>query len=241
MVQWSWHHTSTAGGMGSIPGRGTKIPHVVGCSQKKERILWYVNLNSIFKKKTKQSPNQHWTGGKACGSVVIQRRSPGARLGFLVELYSHFSWPPVSHELPASALSAQAALAPAPQRCSDIGLCILGGRGGTTGNFLARLFLAPWWWNATVHDGVYKFACRFGIYVCHLCRNIISHCYLVFIMSIYRDLPLRVTFYTQCRFLYTLEHMCFSNLAFGNSWFSKRCRRRLSVGSEISFLFFYCG
>lgn len=172
------------------------------------------------KKKTKWSPNQHWTGGKACGSVFIQRRSPGARLGSLAELYSHFSWTPVSHELPASALSAQAALAPDPQRCSDSSLCVLGGRGGTIGNFLARLFLAPWWWNATVHDRVYKFACRFGIYVCHLPKNI-SHCYLVFIMSIYWDLPLRVTFYTRCRFLYTLEHMCFSNFAFGNSGFQR--------------------
>ena len=28
-VQWSSVHPITAGGMGSIPGRGTKIPHAV--------------------------------------------------------------------------------------------------------------------------------------------------------------------------------------------------------------------
>ena len=29
--------TSTARGMGSIPGRGTKIPHVMQCSQEKKK------------------------------------------------------------------------------------------------------------------------------------------------------------------------------------------------------------
>ena len=28
-------HTVTAGGVGLTPGRGTKIPHTVGCGQKK--------------------------------------------------------------------------------------------------------------------------------------------------------------------------------------------------------------
>ena len=34
MVQWLGFHASTAGGMGSIPGWGTKILHAVGHGQK---------------------------------------------------------------------------------------------------------------------------------------------------------------------------------------------------------------
>ena len=34
-VQWLRLRTSTAGGTGLIPGRGTKIPHAVRCGQKK--------------------------------------------------------------------------------------------------------------------------------------------------------------------------------------------------------------
>ena len=37
VVQWLRLGTSTAGGTGSIPGRGTKIPHASQCSQKKEK------------------------------------------------------------------------------------------------------------------------------------------------------------------------------------------------------------
>ena len=33
MVQWLRHHASTAGGKGSISGRGTKIPPAMGCGQ----------------------------------------------------------------------------------------------------------------------------------------------------------------------------------------------------------------
>ena len=36
VVQWLRLHTSTAGDMGSIPGRGTKIPHGAQGSQKKK-------------------------------------------------------------------------------------------------------------------------------------------------------------------------------------------------------------
>jgi len=37
VVQWLRLHAPIAGGMGSIPGWGTKIPHAVKSSKKKER------------------------------------------------------------------------------------------------------------------------------------------------------------------------------------------------------------
>ena len=36
-VQWLSLHASTAGGMGSIPGGGTKIPDATWCGQKKKK------------------------------------------------------------------------------------------------------------------------------------------------------------------------------------------------------------
>ena len=35
-VQWSGHCPSTAGGTGSIPGWGTKVPHATQCGKKKK-------------------------------------------------------------------------------------------------------------------------------------------------------------------------------------------------------------
>ena len=42
MVQWLRLRASTAGGMGSIPGRGTEIPHAVQWGQKlkKKKKKW---------------------------------------------------------------------------------------------------------------------------------------------------------------------------------------------------------
>ena len=40
VVQWLRLHASTAGGTGSIPGQGTKIPHATQSSQKKKRLTW---------------------------------------------------------------------------------------------------------------------------------------------------------------------------------------------------------
>ena len=37
-VHWLRLHDSTAGGAGSIPGQGTKIPHVCGVAKKKKSI-----------------------------------------------------------------------------------------------------------------------------------------------------------------------------------------------------------
>ena len=36
-VQWLKLRTSTAGGMGSIPGQGTKISHAARCGQNKNK------------------------------------------------------------------------------------------------------------------------------------------------------------------------------------------------------------
>ena len=37
-VQWLRHRASNAGGKGSIPRGGTKIPHATPCSQKKKNL-----------------------------------------------------------------------------------------------------------------------------------------------------------------------------------------------------------
>ena len=49
-VQWLWLHAPNAGGTGSIPGCGTKIPHAIPRGQKKkkkkeikETALWVVH------------------------------------------------------------------------------------------------------------------------------------------------------------------------------------------------------
>ena len=47
VFQWLRLCTSTAGGMGSIPGQGTKIPHSAWCSQKEKngpKTLTYTSL-----------------------------------------------------------------------------------------------------------------------------------------------------------------------------------------------------
>ena len=41
MVQLLRFHASTEGGTGSVPGGGTKIPHVVLCGQKKKYCIEY--------------------------------------------------------------------------------------------------------------------------------------------------------------------------------------------------------
>ena len=37
MIQWLGVHVSTARGMGSIPGQGSKIPQATQCSQKERK------------------------------------------------------------------------------------------------------------------------------------------------------------------------------------------------------------
>ena len=47
MVQWLRLCASNAGGMGSIPGQGTKIPHTIQCGQKKEKQTLAMNVYVI--------------------------------------------------------------------------------------------------------------------------------------------------------------------------------------------------
>ena len=49
MVQWLGLLASTAGGMGSIPGQGTKILHAVWCSQNKTKQNQKQNQTVIVK------------------------------------------------------------------------------------------------------------------------------------------------------------------------------------------------
>ena len=44
VVQWLRLDTSTAGGRGSIPGQGTKIPHALGHGQKNKKGRKYISL-----------------------------------------------------------------------------------------------------------------------------------------------------------------------------------------------------
>ena len=46
-VQWLRLHAPTAGGMGSIPGWGTKVPHAIqlGHSKKKDKNKIFVNID----------------------------------------------------------------------------------------------------------------------------------------------------------------------------------------------------
>jgi len=54
VVQWLTLGAANAGGMGSIPGCGTKIPHTMCCSQrikiyqkKKKRLVWLGSCHTL--------------------------------------------------------------------------------------------------------------------------------------------------------------------------------------------------
>ena len=51
MIQWLRLSASTVGGMGSIPGQGTKIPHAARCGQKKKKMEGEI-LNILQTEKT---------------------------------------------------------------------------------------------------------------------------------------------------------------------------------------------
>ena len=52
MVQWLRFCASNAGGAGSSPGRGTKIPHAVQHGQKKKKKKATILQKKMFKKKS---------------------------------------------------------------------------------------------------------------------------------------------------------------------------------------------
>ena len=54
-------HASTAGGTGSIPGQGTKIPQVLHHGQKKKENLWRVQKN-IHRKRNKSQEKNIYAG-----------------------------------------------------------------------------------------------------------------------------------------------------------------------------------
>ena len=49
VVQWLRLCTSTAGGMGLIPGRGTKIPHATHGQKKKKKNRFFFCLKEYYK------------------------------------------------------------------------------------------------------------------------------------------------------------------------------------------------
>ena len=60
-VQWLRLHATTAGGVGSIPGRGTKIPHAGQCGQKIKGFVFFF----FFKKEGETVETREDTGAEA--------------------------------------------------------------------------------------------------------------------------------------------------------------------------------
>lgn len=53
VIEWLGLRACTAGGMGSIPGRGTKIPHATWCTRNKQTNqqkakMWYILSMGYF-------------------------------------------------------------------------------------------------------------------------------------------------------------------------------------------------
>ena len=59
-VQWLRLCTSTAGGTGSIPGQGTKIPHAMQCNQKKKKKVAMINMLRTLMEKSIQHARKKW-------------------------------------------------------------------------------------------------------------------------------------------------------------------------------------
>ena len=77
MSQWLKLRTSNAGGAGSIPGQGTKIPHAVGCSHKKgkkksEAVLAENFERDIFYSKGQEDGQNIWN---KCQQYLIHRKN----------------------------------------------------------------------------------------------------------------------------------------------------------------------
>ena len=58
-VQWLRLCTSTAGGTGSIPGQGNKIPHAMQCNQKKKKVAM-INMLRTLMEKSIQHARKKW-------------------------------------------------------------------------------------------------------------------------------------------------------------------------------------
>ena len=58
VVQWLGLQASTAGGMDSIPGQGTKIPHAAGAAKKKS-----LRISKEWQQSTKPSSVPFWVWG----------------------------------------------------------------------------------------------------------------------------------------------------------------------------------
>ena len=70
-VQWLRLQASNAGGMGSIPGRGTRIPHAVQCGQE--------NKNEERKKQDLNSANTMENEGRNIMSLTTQQKHTALR------------------------------------------------------------------------------------------------------------------------------------------------------------------
>ena len=71
MVQWLRFHTPNTGGLGLIPGQGTKILHVTQCNQKKKIFL--------VKKKEKPEPDFKQTT-RSNSQFIGNKDNKGVRL-----------------------------------------------------------------------------------------------------------------------------------------------------------------
>ena len=85
-VQWLGFGTSTAGGPGSISGRGTEIPQAMLCSQKK-KITTRTAYSSV-QKNTEFKPEHRNKSG--CGHLGLMRRQLLKRLTQGSDKAKHF-------------------------------------------------------------------------------------------------------------------------------------------------------
>ena len=76
VVQWLRLHTSTAGCTGSIPGRGSKIPHTARCDQKKEKKRESLGLGYFWQTGCKSGhPTMPCSGSNLLEQITELRRT----------------------------------------------------------------------------------------------------------------------------------------------------------------------
>ena len=88
VVQWLRLHASNAGGMGSIPGQGTKIPHIVWLGEKSKKKINKrrrkgrrgAGLNQMDKwKSTFQAEETIGTKTQRQDNVLLSEKSPSSQ------------------------------------------------------------------------------------------------------------------------------------------------------------------